>query len=352
MKKLTARVDEEKACPVYHKGDTLEFTPPTVQGTRFIPLCMQAVGALSGPAASIAQGETPAKHQRTYCGGCERGKAWFSFEVAAGAAIQNVTAQFATFALNALRRMKLFAGVREDLLEHLVPLFQEQRVAERDVVVTAGEPGRAFHLIVEGQFAVLQPDDNGVENELARLREGDCFGEMSLITSEPVTATVRAIMDGVLLSMPKENFPRLLTVVPTMGMIFARILANRLARASSSILDEIRRGIIGRLNHISPAEIVQALNITNQTGLLSLQGNRGNATLSFTNGQVVDARLGTTRGEDAFYTLLGWTRGTFRFQPGQRDFSTTIKGDTVGLLLEGMRRLDEARLKLSAAKGK
>ena len=128
-----------------------------------------------------------------------------------------------------------------------------------------------------------------------------------------------------------------------MGMTLARILANRLARSSSWVLEEIKRGIIGRLDLITPVELIQAMNVNNQTGLLTVQSDRANAAIYFLDGQVADVQIGERRGEEAFFDFLAWSRGTFRFQPGTRDIARSIPGDTVGLLLEGMRRQDEAR---------
>ncbi len=343
VRKVIARVDEEHGCPLYHKGDTVEFSYPAVEGVDFAPVCMRAVIAFAGNIAAVRNGDSPLNHQHVYCGGCDQGKAWFHFGVEAAMTTFRVAPQFATFALNALGKMKLFSGARVSLLERVLPLLRERRVLDGEVVITRGQPGRALFIIVIGQFAVFSVDDHGVEHQLATLSIGDCFGEMSLITGEAASATVRAAGPGVLLEVTKEDFPRLLSVVPTMGMTLARILANRLARSSTHVLEEIKRGIIGRLDMISAAEIIQAMNVANQTGVLSVQGENRSAQVYFNEGQVADVRAGDKTGEDAFYDLIGWKRGTFRFHPGPKDIKRTIQCDTIGLLLEGMRRMDETR---------
>ncbi len=210
-------------------------------------------------------------------------------------------------------------------------------------MITQSEQGKALFIIVTGQFVVIRIDDHAVEHQIALLGPGDCFGEMSLITGEGASATVRAKYASVLLEVPKDDFPKLLSMVPPLALTLARILANRLARAGSAVIDEVKRGLIGRLDLISPVELIQAMNVNNQTGLLAVQGERTNASIYFIDGQVADVQLGDRRGEEAFFEFLGWSRGTFRFQPGTRDIPRSIPGDTVGLLLEGMRRQDEAR---------
>ena len=60
------------------------------------------------------------------------------------------------------------------------------------------------------------------------------------------------------------------------------------------------------------------------------------------NGQVVDAEVESLQGEAAFYRLLGWEGGTFRVEFGQFHRAPRTELGTQALLLEGMRRIDEA----------
>src|SRR5690606_21090316 len=65
------------------------------------------------------------------------------------------------------------------------------------------------------------------------------------------------------------------------------------------------------------------------------------ATVYFRDGVVIDAEAGRLQGEDAVYRLLTWTDGSFEvlFRPVRR--RDVIQMSTQGLLMEGMRRLDE-----------
>ncbi len=343
MRKVTARCDEEQGCPLYHRGDAIEFIAPAVQGVTSAPICARAVGTFESAVSAIRTGDNPLNHQHAYCGGCELGKAWFHFSVEDAMTSFRVAPQFASFALHALSKTSIFAGTHPALLERVLPLFRERRVLDGETVITKNEPGKALYIIVTGQFAVIQPDDHAVEHHIAFLGPGDCFGEMSLITGEGASATVRAKVGSVLLEVPKDDFPKLLSMVPPLALTLARILANRLARAGHVLIDEIKRGLIGRLDLISPVELIQAMNVNNQNGVLTVQGDGSNATIFFVDGQVADVQLGTLRGEEGLYAFLTWSRGTFRFQPGPKEVERTILGDTVGLLLEGVRRIDEAK---------
>ena len=49
-------------------------------------------------------------------------------------------------------------------------------------------------------------------------------------------------------------------------------------------------------------------------------------------------------GEEVFYEFLSWSKGNFRFEPIRKEApEKQVQRDTVGLLLEGMRRVDELK---------
>ncbi|MFT3767741.1 MAG: DUF4388 domain-containing protein [Minicystis sp.] len=59
---------------------------------------------------------------------------------------------------------------------------------------------------------------------------------------------------------------------------------------------------------------------------------------------MVDARWDALRGEDAFYKLLTLREGDFRLDPTFKPTTRSIEASPEALLLEGMRRLDEASI--------
>ncbi len=71
---------------------------------------------------------------------------------------------------------------------------------------------------------------------VARLGPGECFGEMSLITGEPPTATVRAEQDTTLWSLTQTDFLTLIGACPTLLQNINRILSQRLAQTNQQIL--------------------------------------------------------------------------------------------------------------------
>jgi hypothetical protein len=65
-------------------------------------------------------------------------------------------------------------------------------------------------------------------------------------------------------------------------------------------------------------------------------------TIYLHDGQIHEVKMGDQIGEEVFYEFLSWSKGNFRFEPIRKEASEKqVQRDTVGLLLEGMRRVDE-----------
>jgi transcriptional regulator with AAA-type ATPase domain len=96
-----------------------------------------------------------------------------------------------------------------------------------DVFVRRGEPGRAFWVVLEGIVEVRLTGDDGVSLPLARLGAGATFGEMALVTGDPVSADVVALTPVRLLRYPAERFPSALgECEPLRTLVMARMAAN------------------------------------------------------------------------------------------------------------------------------
>ncbi|MGD9209042.1 MAG: DUF4388 domain-containing protein, partial [Syntrophobacterales bacterium] len=66
--------------------------------------------------------------------------------------------------------------------------------------------------------------------------------------------------------------------------------------------------------------------------------------IHFDKGFIHQVSLGELLGEQAFYELLTWEKGQFQFQPAEKiSMKRQVHKDTMHLLMEGLRRLDEKK---------
>jgi CheY-like chemotaxis protein len=121
--------------------------------------------------------------------------------------------------------------------------------------------------------------------------------------------------------------------------ILSRMQQHRLE--SMSVEDG---AIGGRLADMGPVDLIQVLEIGRKTGALSLARQGETAVLYFREGQIYDAESGDLRGDLAVFRILNWGDGDFKIQFGAESKQHSVQNSTQGLLMEGMRQLDEGKL--------
>jgi CheY-like chemotaxis protein len=117
-----------------------------------------------------------------------------------------------------------------------------------------------------------------------------------------------------------------------------------LAKKQRLAFEERRDGtrFAGRVADMPVVDVIQTIEVSRKSGVIQFTGpNDRNAAIYFRDGKVIDAEAGTLQGEDAVYRLLTWAEGDFEvmFRTVRRREAITTSSQ--GLLMEGMRRLDE-----------
>lgn len=110
-------------------------------------------------------------------------------------------------------------------------------------------------------------------------------------------------------------------------------------------------GVKGRLKDMSLVDIVQIFSAERKTVAVHLGSELGYGRVYMRGGAVAHAVYRNLTGVDAFYQLLGWKDGEFEVEPNASAPETTINEPPEGLLLEGLRRLDESTAKGKEQKG-
>ena len=97
----------------------------------------------------------------------------------------------------------------------------------------------------------------------------------------------------------------------------------------------------GLLGDMGLVDLMQTIEIGRKTGKIMIENRTQRGQVSFREGKVCDARSGRLSGERAFYRMLVWNDGTFSMEFSAHDDADVIELSTQGLLMEGMRRVDE-----------
>ncbi|MGH9787545.1 MAG: response regulator [Candidatus Acidiferrales bacterium] len=105
-----------------------------------------------------------------------------------------------------------------------------------------------------------------------------------------------------------------------------------------------RPGVIdGRLEEMNVIDLFQSLEMGQKTCSLTLSRGSEKCQIFLENGQVYDAAMGSVKGEEAVYKIMEWSEGAFEIDFSGKSSNRSISRSTQGLLMEGLRLLDEAR---------
>lgn len=154
--------------------------------------------------------------------------------------------------LHSLRRMAVFAGLKDESLKMLVlsATLVEREPAE--YFYLENQPGDHLYVLIEGAVACKKIKGSG-EIVLSRFYEGDCFGEMSLIDLMPRATSVQAITNSVALEVHRRQ---LFELYKNDLEQYAIIMMNMGREVSRRLRNAERR--VHELHHAPNREVVPA----------------------------------------------------------------------------------------------
>lgn len=241
-----------------------------------------------------------------------------------------------------LRSVPVFRALPASFLGELAQQLRIERYAPGSVIMEKGLPGEAFYVIAEGEVEVVGQTDQEVSGLVHVLKERDCFGEMSLLTGFPTVARVVARTEVAVQVLDAELFDRMLRDHPFMASRFARLLATRLIAANYLLVREGSQGFRGKLSVMGVSTVLQVVAEARRSGRLRFRSPPGDeAWVAFREGRVYDAECGARRGAEAVFALLSWEAGDFWLESQPVPEVDRVEVGVMGLLLEGMRRIDE-----------
>jgi DNA-binding response OmpR family regulator len=147
---------------------------------------------------------------------------------------------------------------------------------------------------------------------------------------------VRGLELGVEDYLTKPIFVR--ELIARVNLLLARRTHDTMA---TNVPVSRRTRFSGSLEDMGVVDLLQTFEVSRKSGIARISDRRREAKIYFRDGKVVDAELGRLRGEEAVYRALILNAGDFEveFCPVQNE--DIIPTSTQGLLMEGMRRVDE-----------
>jgi CRP-like cAMP-binding protein len=134
-----------------------------------------------------------------------------------------------------LRSIELFASLSDDEVWDIVRKDRLLGFGRGELVVKKGDVGGSMYVILEGLCSVLivNPSDEQIMVEIAQLKPGTIFGEISALTNDPRTASVKAISHLRLQEISQQQIKDLFLNNHEAMAEFAKVMAAREEARSS-----------------------------------------------------------------------------------------------------------------------
>nr|MDQ5873353.1 cyclic nucleotide-binding domain-containing protein [Acidobacteriota bacterium] len=135
----------------------------------------------------------------------------------------------------AIAALDLFRPLSAEEKEEVAKGARERRYAEGETIVREGEHSASMFLIESGRVSVSIHGAAGDTRRLAVIEEGAAFGEISLLTGDPRTATVRALTEATLLEIDKATISPILRENPSLCGMLELTMQERRKRAADAL---------------------------------------------------------------------------------------------------------------------
>ena len=146
-----------------------------------------------------------------------------------------------------LKKIAILGDLNDSDIDRLSSILQEVRYNKDEIILHKEDPGDSLFIIKEGKVKVVLYSDDGREVILSILKEGDFFGEMSLLDGEPRSASVVSMEDSNLYILKREGFLQTLMERPGMALRILVELSRRLRVADEKIGSLALLDVYGRI---------------------------------------------------------------------------------------------------------
>jgi len=145
-----------------------------------------------------------------------------------------------------LKNVPLFGDLSGSQLVALVNAGIVKHYAKGSFIVRQSDTGNTLYIVVSGQAKVVLLNPDGKEIVLSLLKEGDFFGELSLLDDEPRSASVVVLKDSTLFLLTRVQFYKLITTHAGILKKVLKEIVNRLRIADEKIAGLAFLDVYGR----------------------------------------------------------------------------------------------------------
>ncbi len=190
--------------------------------------------------------------------------------------------------------------------------------------------------LIISDFSMPVMDGRALFEKLRARKETQNIPFVFLASQKDMDERLRMVVDGVEDYFVKPFFVR--DLARQARRITARLLQQQLEKRGAA-----RGGAVtGRLSEMNLMDWMTSLEQGRKTCALILRRDNEQCTVFFNEGQVTHATYGDLVGDQAVFKVLTWTEGDWELDFTKTASQRTTTMSTQGLMMEGLRLLDEA----------
>ncbi|MCL2441247.1 MAG: GGDEF domain-containing protein [Treponema sp.] len=157
--------------------------------------------------------------------------------------------------ISSLKKTALFSELTEEEFTAISQVLKPIHAKKEDIIFKEGDSGDEMFILLSGNLSASGLQSDGNQRWLFNIYPGEFFGEMSIISHEPRSATITAAEDSVVMMLPSNDFYEIITHNSIIGIKILRIISHVqnqwLDQSSKSYSDLIRWGETARRRAIT-----------------------------------------------------------------------------------------------------
>jgi CRP-like cAMP-binding protein len=137
--------------------------------------------------------------------------------------------------LDIISTIPLFNGLPEDQIVAIKKIAVKKQINKGEIIVSEGDEGEGFFVIVEGRVKVFKVSTEGKEQILHIFGSGQPFGEVPVFTGQRFPANAQAIDKTRVLFFPRASIVNLISANPSLALNMLAIMSIKLRQFAVQI---------------------------------------------------------------------------------------------------------------------
>lgn len=142
--------------------------------------------------------------------------------------------------LSTLKGVPIFCELKSSEIKEFERIIHHRYFKSNEIIFWEGEPGVGMYIIQHGEIGIYRGKDTDAQEELARLSDGDFFGDMALLNEAPRSATAISLTNSHILGLFRPDLFGLFERKPRLGIKVLIKLADMIAMRLRKTNEELQ----------------------------------------------------------------------------------------------------------------